>query len=63
MKVLAQCIEVYSQLSSEVILMRSLPAQSPSIRGNVDTSVRQVCGDGNELVDITRSTQDPKGVD
>lgn len=43
--------------------MRRLPAQSPSIRGNVDTSVRQICGDGNEFVDITCSTQDPKGVD
>lgn len=43
--------------------MRSLPAQSPSIRGNVDTSVRQICRDGNEFVDVTRSTHYPKGVD
>lgn len=53
----------YSKLTSEIILLRILPAQSPSIRGNVDTSVRKICRDGNEFIDVTCSTHYPKRVD
>lgn len=39
-----------------------LPAQSASIRGNVDTSVTKIRRDGNKFIDITCPTHYPKRV-
>lgn len=39
------------------------PAESPSIRRDVDAAVRQVGGDGHKLVDESCSSHQSEGVD
>ena len=41
----------------------SSPAETSSVRRDVDAAVGQVGGDGHKLVDETCSTHQPEGVD
>ncbi len=62
---LESCVSQLLSVSPRVKSSRqsSPPAESTSIRRDVDTAVGQVGGDGHELIDETGPTHQSEGVD